>query len=107
MNHRSTTDAKDLLVADFKRVMFDAEALLKAVAVDGNSELDEVRARIEESLARARTRLDDAQTALRATGEEAATAAHVFVKGNPWLVVGMAAGLGVLLGLVSGRRWER
>lgn len=104
MNHTSTSAAKDLLMADFKRVMIDAEALLKASAADGSADLAEVRARIEESLARAKSRLDEAQASLRATGQEAATAAHTFVEGNPWTAVGMAAGFGVLVGLLSGRR---
>lgn len=104
MHHSSTHAAKDQLVADFRRVMVDAEALLKASAVDGTADLNEVRARIEESLERVRARLDDAQASLRASGQEAATAAHAFVEGNPWAAIGMAAGLGVLVGLLSGRR---
>jgi ElaB/YqjD/DUF883 family membrane-anchored ribosome-binding protein len=106
MNHTATSAARDLLMADFKCVMVDAEALLKAGAADGSADLAEVRARIAESLERAKSRLDEAEASLRVTGQEAVHAAQVFVKENPWAAVSVAAGVGVLLGLLSGRRRE-
>lgn len=104
MDHTSTTAAKDLLIADFWRVITDAEALIKASAADGGADLAEVRARAEESLARVKSRLDDAQASLRATSQEAMTATHAYIQENPWAALGVAAGIGVLVGLLSGRR---
>jgi ElaB/YqjD/DUF883 family membrane-anchored ribosome-binding protein len=104
MDHSSTNNAKDLLIADFWRVVADAEALIKASAADGGADLAEVRARAEESLARVKTRLGDAQASLRASGQEAATATQAYIQENPWSALSVAAGVGVLIGLLSGRR---
>jgi ElaB/YqjD/DUF883 family membrane-anchored ribosome-binding protein len=40
---------KEQLVDDFKRVVSDSEALLKATARHGDDEFDNVRARVEDS----------------------------------------------------------
>jgi len=104
MDHSSTNAAKDLLIADFWRVITDAEALIKASAADGSADLAEVRARAEESLARVKSRLGDAQASLRASGQEAVNAIHDYVQQNPWSAIGIAAGIGVLIGVLSGRR---
>ena len=104
MDHSSTNAAKDLLIADFWRVITDAEALIKASAADGGADLAQVRARAEESLARVKTRLDDAQASLRASGQEALSATHDYIQQNPWSAVGVAVGVGIVIGLLSGRR---
>ena len=104
MDHSSTNAAKDLLIADFWRVITDAEALIKASAADGGADLAQVRARAEESLARVKIRLDEAQASLRVSGKEAVNATHDYIQDNPWSAIGMAAGVGLLIGLLSGRR---
>lgn len=104
MDHSSTNNAKDLLIADFWRVVTDAEALIKASASDGSADLAEVRARAEQSLAQIKTRLNDAQHNLRISGQQAVTATHDYVQHNPLTALGVAAGVGVLIGLLSGRR---
>ncbi len=104
MDHSSTNAAKDLLIADFWRVITDAEALIKASAADGGADLAQVRARAEESLARVKARLGDAQASLRASGQEAVSATHDYIQENPWTAIGVAAGIGVLIGLMNGRR---
>ena len=104
MDHSSTNAAKDLLIADFWRVITDAESLIKASAADGGADLAQVRARAEESLARVKTRLGDAQASLRASGQEAVSATHDYIQENPWTAIGVAAGIGVLIGLMNGRR---
>jgi ElaB/YqjD/DUF883 family membrane-anchored ribosome-binding protein len=104
MDHSSTNNAKDLLIADFWRVVTDAEALIKASASDGSADLAEVRARAEQSLAHIKTRLNDAQHSLRISGQQAVTATHDYVQHNPLTALGVAAGVGVLIGLLSGRR---
>lgn len=104
MDHSSTNAAKDALIADFWRVITDAEALIKASAADGGAELAEVRARAEQSVAQIKSRLGEAETRLRASGQQAVTATEDYVQHNPWSALGIAAGVGVLIGLLSGRR---
>jgi ElaB/YqjD/DUF883 family membrane-anchored ribosome-binding protein len=92
------------LVADFKVVVADAEALLKATAGQGGEKLAEVRAKAEESLRVVKARMVDAQAALILRTKEAAKATDVYVHDNPWQSIGVAAGLGLLIGWLMGRR---
>lgn len=92
------------LITDFKVVVTDAEALLKATANQGGDKLAEVRAKAEESLRIAKARMADAQAALLAKTREAAKATDVYVHENPWKAVGVAAGVGLVIGLLIGRR---
>ena len=95
---------KEQLIADFKTVVADAEALLKATANQGGDELAEVRAKAEESLRVVKARMTESQAALLVKTKEAAKATDAYVHEYPWKAVGIAAGVGLLIGLLSGRR---
>ena len=95
---------KEQLIADFKTVVADAEALLKATANQGGDELAEVRAKAEESLRVVKARMSESQAALLVKTKEAAKATDVYVHENPWKAVGVAAGVGLVVGLLSARR---
>ena len=96
--------AKEQLIADFKVVVADAEALLKATANQGGEKLAEVRAKAEESLKVAKARMEEAQAALLVKTKAAARATDAYVHKNPWQAIGAAAGVGVVIGLLIGRR---
>ena len=104
MNKMIDEASKEQLIADFKVVVADAEALLKATANHGGEELALVRARAEESLRAVKTRIDGAQAELLGRTREAASAADAYVHDYPWNAIGMAAGAGLLIGLLSNRR---
>ncbi len=95
---------KDQLINDFKVVVADAEALLKATANSGGEKLAQVRAKAEESLSIAKARLMDVQDEVLAKTKEAAKATDEYVHENPWHSVGIAASVGVVIGLLIGRR---
>lgn len=100
-----TTDVnKDKLVADLKVVVADAEELLRATASQAGEKVVAARERIQASLATAKVKLADAERAAVAKAKEAAKATDEYVHDNPWQAVGIAAGIGVLLGLLIGRR---
>lgn len=94
----------DQLVADLKTVMQDAEALLKATSALTGEKIQEVRARAEESLRQARTRLTEVEEEAMRRAREIAEAADEYVHENPWQSVAVAAGVGLVLGLIIGRR---
>jgi ElaB/YqjD/DUF883 family membrane-anchored ribosome-binding protein len=95
---------KDHLINDFKVVITDAEALLKATVNTGGEKVAEIRAKAEESLGIAKARMADAQAAVLARTKEAAKAADAYVHENPWRSVGLASSIGVVIGLLIGRR---
>lgn len=96
--------SKEQLVNDFKVVVADAEALLKATANQGGEKLAEVRTKAEKSLKVAKAGLADAQSVVFAKTKEAAKATDVYVHDHPWKSIGTAAALGVVIGLLIGRK---
>ncbi len=104
MNNVSIDATKEQLIADFKTVVADAEALLKATANQGGDEMTALRTKAEASLKTAKSRIASEQAALIASTKEAVKATDVYVHENPWLAVGVGASIGLLVGLLSGRR---
>jgi ElaB/YqjD/DUF883 family membrane-anchored ribosome-binding protein len=96
--------SSERLVADFKAVVADTEALLKATANQGDEKLAEIRAKAEESLRAVKDKLAEGQDAILEKTRVAARATDVYVHENPWNAVGAAAALGLLVGFVIGRR---
>jgi ElaB/YqjD/DUF883 family membrane-anchored ribosome-binding protein len=103
-NIQSTTVTKEQLISDFKVVIADAEALIKATANQGGEAVVNLRAKAEESLAAAKVKLGEAQDALVEKGKIAAQATDDYVHEKPWHAVGIAAGIGLVVGLLIGRR---
>jgi len=101
---KSMENLSDDVIANFKEVVADAEALLKATADQGGEQLAEVRAKVEESLRVAKARMAEAEAALLVKTKAAAKAADAYVHENPWKVIGIAAGAGLVIGLLIGRR---
>jgi len=95
---------KEQLIADFKVVIADAEALLKATANQGGEAVANLRAKTEASLAAAKVKVEDAQEALVEKTRAAARAADGYVHDKPWHAVGIAAGIGLVIGLLIGRK---
>ena len=85
--------ATDKLMQDLKAVVADAEDLLQATASQTGERIEKVRARAEESLRVARARMRDAGTRLDDQ-----------VHQNPWTAVGIAAGIGLVLGILLRRK---
>jgi ElaB/YqjD/DUF883 family membrane-anchored ribosome-binding protein len=103
-NIQSTTVTKEQLISDFKVVIADAEALIRATANQGGEAVVNLRAKAEESLAVAKVKLSEAQDALVEKGKIAAQATDDYVHEKPWHAVGIAAGIGLEVGLLIGRR---
>ncbi len=95
---------KEQLVNDFKVVVADAEALLKATANHSGEKLAEVRAKTQESIRAAKAKMVDAQEAIVAKTKVAAKATDEYVHENPWKSVGLAASIGLVIGLLISRR---
>jgi len=94
----------DGVISDFKMVVADAEALLKATVNQGGDKVAEVRSKAEESLKIAKARMAEAQAAMVVKTKAAARATDVYVHENPWKAIGAAAGIGLVIGLLIGRK---
>lgn len=99
-----TQEARDQLIEDFKKVIGDAEELLKVTANETSGKVGEVRERAEANLREARRKLQVMENDLITQTKIAAKATDQLVHENPWQAVAIAAGVGLLFGILSGRR---
>jgi ElaB/YqjD/DUF883 family membrane-anchored ribosome-binding protein len=102
--NKQMNEAKDQLVDDFKLVVADTEALLKATANQSGEKISEIRAQAEKSLQAAKEGIAELQSTVVAKTKEVAEVTDVYVHENPWKSVGFAAAVGLAVGLLIGRR---
>jgi ElaB/YqjD/DUF883 family membrane-anchored ribosome-binding protein len=85
------------LIGDVKVLANDVEELLKATAAQSGERIAEARVRAQAAIARART------VAIE-QGKQAAQTTDDYVRENPWAAIGVSAAIGLLVGLLIGRR---
>ena len=101
---QAAIDNQEKLVSDIKSVISEAEEMLSNTADQSGDKISQLRARVKARLGDARERLIDAEAALRHNTQVAARAADDYVHESPWTAVGVAAAVGLLVGLIIGRR---
>ena len=90
--------------ADVKTLVKDAQALLTAAAALTGEKADDMRSRDMQLLDTALGKASQVQSQAVVKGRELAHTADVYVKDNPWRTVAAAAGVGLLLGVILGRK---
>ena len=95
---------KDKLMQDLKNIIGDAEELLRVTASQAGEKAAAAREKIQDSLHRARVKLAEAEDVVLDEAKQAARAADEFVHEHPWKAVGIGAGVGLIIGLLIGRR---
>ena len=101
---QTTTASRDKLMADLRVVIADADELLQLTASQAGDKVADLRARMEERMAKAKDELSHLQSAAVHQARDAAKATDHFVHDRPWTAVGIAAGVGLIAGLLMGRR---
>ena len=96
-------DARTQLLDDFNKVARDTESLLRALAAVPGDKASALRASVEENLSAARQRVRELQGAAYERGSAAVQATDEYVHENPWPLIGIAAGVGFILGLTIRR----
>ena len=99
-----TTVQKDKLMGDLRVVIADAEELLRMTANEAGEGAAAIRSRVQARLNQAKTDLLHVQEVAVAKAKAAGHAADEFVHDNPWKSIGIAAGIGLVVGLLIGRR---
>lgn len=95
--------SKEKLMQDLRVVVADAEELLRATAGQAGDKVASARERIQDSLANARERLVAAEQVVVEKTKQAAKATDDYVHENPWKSVGIAAGVGMIIGMLISR----
>lgn len=104
MSEAESEVSKEKLVQDFKLVIADAEELLRATASQAGEKVAAARERIQDRLHTAKIKLAEAEEAVLIRTREAARVTDEFVHEKPWYAVGIAAGVGLIIGMLIGRR---
>ena len=99
-----TAVTKEKLAEDLKTVISDAEELLRATASQAGEKVATARQKVQDSLERAKAELTEVEDVLVEQGRQVARVADEYVRANPWQSVGIAAGIGVIIGLLISRR---
>jgi len=94
----------DQLIGEFKALMADAEALIQATEDHPGEVVHSIRNKALETIAGAKQSLSGLEGTLTDKAKVVAESADDFVHRNPWEAVGVAAGLGLLIGLFIRRR---
>lgn len=92
--------ARQQLLDDFTKVVADAEGLLKAVRDVPGEKVDAMRASVEARLGAAKERLRAIQDSAVEKTSAAAKAADTYAHDNPWPLIGAAALVGFVVGLL-------
>ena len=96
--------ARDQLVADLKAVVADAEELLRVTKDAAGEKVSAARARAEATIGKAREKLSNLEDATLDRAKEAAKTADDYVHEHPWNAVGIAAGVGLVIGILIAKR---
>ncbi len=103
-NARSLDSSFNNASADMKVLVKDAQSLLTAAAAMTGEKADELRSRGMEMLDRAMGKASQYQGQAVVKSKELAHTADVYVKDNPWRTVVAAASVGLLVGIILGRK---
>ena len=96
----NVNDARQQLVDDFNKVVSDTEALLRAMASVPGEKASALRASVEDNLQAAKGRVREIQGVAYEKGTAAVRATDEYVHENPWTLIGVAAAVGLIVGLV-------
>jgi ElaB/YqjD/DUF883 family membrane-anchored ribosome-binding protein len=99
-----TDVSRETLASDLRVVIADAEELLRATAGQMGEKAVIARERIQESLRAAKDKLSRAQEAVVDKTKAAARATDDYVHEHPWGAVGIAAAVGLVIGMLISRR---
>lgn len=102
--HEEAQINSENLIGDFKALMADAEELIKATASHDDGPLGTIRSKALETLNSAKESLSSVEGTMTEKAKVVAERTDEFVHRNPWEAVGVAAGIGLLLGLFIRRR---
>ncbi|OGB38985.1 MAG: hypothetical protein A2461_08875 [Burkholderiales bacterium RIFOXYC2_FULL_59_8] len=89
---------------DLHQGIADAEELLKLTANQAGEGAAQLRERVRDRMSKAKVELLHMQQATVEKAKAAGHATDVFVHENPWKSIGIAAGIGLVVGLLISRR---
>ncbi|MEP7247722.1 MAG: hypothetical protein ABI885_29105 [Gammaproteobacteria bacterium] len=93
-----TAQRSAALADELRNVVIQAEALLQAIGTDKDEAISVLRERVYSAVDAAKSRLAEMETQAGVVAQRASVAAEVYLRDNPWTVIGGAAAAGLILG---------
>jgi len=103
ITRKVSTAGVDQLIGELKVLMTDAEALIEATEGHLDGAIGAIRTKALETLADVKESVACYEDVLIDKAKVVAEVADDFVHRNPWEAVGVAAGLGLLIGIFMRR----
>jgi ElaB/YqjD/DUF883 family membrane-anchored ribosome-binding protein len=98
------TAQSEKLVTDVRVLVNDTEELVKATASQAGEKIVDIRNRAQEAVANLKPQLAQLETAVVGKAKTTVTATDAYIHENPWSAIGISAGIGLVIGLLIGRR---
>jgi len=92
------------LAADVRILINDAEEMIRETAAETGDKVVELRRRMQQAVSDLRPQLASIESAVSEKVTSAATCTDTYVRDNPWTAIGISAGIGLVTGLLIGRR---
>jgi ElaB/YqjD/DUF883 family membrane-anchored ribosome-binding protein len=99
-----TAASKEKLAQDLKIVIADLEDLVRATASVAEQKVAAAREKAQHNLQRAKVKLAEVEDVIIDRSKQAARATDEYVHEHPWRAVGVAAGIGIIIGMLISRR---
>lgn len=96
--------ARERVLADLRALARDSEELLKATAGDVSDKAKEARSRLSEALGRTKATIAELQNQAIAGAKVAAKKADTVIREHPYESIGVAFGVGLLIGVLVTRK---
>ena len=103
MAKRSKPD-QEALMSDLQDALSDTEAMLSDISGNGGAMAQDLRAKLTANLQSVKAKLIETEELVTEKAKFAAKATDDYVRENPWQSVGVAAGVGFLVGMLVSRR---
>jgi len=97
-------DGRERLVDEMSAVLSEAEEMLKRAATETGDKARDLRSQVETNLLRAKLKLQEYEGEALDHAKAAARFTDDYVHDNPWRSIGIAAAVGLLIGLLMNRR---
>ncbi len=103
-NVMTTDSARDKLVDEFSSVLSEAESLLDKASKETGDRARDLRSQVEARLLSAKLKLQELEGEAVDRAKAAARYTDDYVHDHPWQAIGIAAGVGLAIGLLMNRR---
>ena len=98
------TNSTKGLADSVQHMVDEAEQFIKVAAESGDAKFDRVRGKFVDQVRRMRTQLDDLESETVHQARRVARTTDLVVHAHPYRAIGIAAAVGLLIGLLGSRR---